>query len=414
MAYFKIKYLKEGEENYKVIEAKDFLDAANRFKRERNGFFMGAEEVDEPFEIKLERLKNNFIKSLESSKIELDEYVAVLEQMYVMLDASMSLNDILNNIGENIKNKRLKYIVQTINQDVQAGLNISSSMRKFEKELGNLSISMVELGEQTGMLAEAFRDLAEILGEINENRKKLKSATRYPMFILFAMGIAFTIVILFVIPPFKGIFAQLGTELPLPTRFLLWLEQFLRNVGPWLLGASVGMALIINILYKKYEKVHLFMDRIMLRIYIIGSVIHFALLGRFLYSFDKMVEAGIPIMDALDTALGVVDNLYLKQKLTKIKNSIAEGRGLASGFQDAELFEKMIVQMIRSGEESGSLNRMLQKASNYYRGKYLNIIENISTLIEPILIAGIAGFVTMLAFGIFLPMWGMAEAVNGH
>ena len=126
-----------------------------------------------------------------------------------------------------------------------------------------------------------------------------------------------------------------------------------------------------------------------------------------------MVEAGIPIMDALDTALGVVDNLYLRSQLSKIKNAIAEGRGLGIGFGETELFDKMIVQMIRSGEESGSLNRMLAKASNYYRSKYLNIVENISTLIEPILIAAIAGFVIVLAFGIFLPMWGMAEAVSG-
>ena len=151
----------------------------------------------------------------------------------------------------------------------------------------------------------------------------------------------------------------------------------------------------------------------MLRIYIVGAVIKYAMLGRFLYSFDKMVEAGIPIMDALDTALGVVDNLYIKTNLLKIKNSIAEGRGLASGFEEAGLFEKMIIQMVRSGENSGALNRMLGKASKYYRTKYLDIVENISTLIEPILIAAIAGFVTMLAFGIFLPMWGMAEAVKG-
>ena len=137
------------------------------------------------------------------------------------------------------------------------------------------------------------------------------------------------------------------------------------------------------------------------------------MLGRFLYSFDKMVEAGIPIMDALDTALGVVDNLYIKTNLLKIKNAIAEGRGLGAGFAETNLFEKMIIQMIKSGENSGSLNRMLAKASKYYRDKYLYIVENISTLIEPILIAAIAGFVTVLAFGIFLPMWGMANAVKG-
>jgi len=336
-----------------------------------------------------------------------------LEQIYVMLDASLSLNDIITDVSENIKNKKLKEILDTLNQDIRSGLNVSASLKKYEKELGRLSIAMIELGEQTGMLAESFRDLAEILSEILENRKKLKSATRYPMFILFAMMIAFTVVILFVIPPFKGIFSELGAELPMPTRFLLWLEHFLRTFGPWILGGAIIFMGVTNFLYHKYQNVELKIDKWMLKVYILGDVINFAMLGRFLYSFDKMVEAGVPIMDALDTALGVVDNLYLRTQLSKIKNSIAEGRGLANGFKDTELFEKMVIQMVRSGEDSGSLNRMLNKASKFYRGKYLNIVENISTLIEPILIAAIAGFVIMLAFGIFLPMWGMADAVNG-
>ena len=411
--YFEVTYLKDGKRLKKVIEGKDVVDVSKRFKALKIGIFMGATETSEPFEVKLEKLKIQIEKSLETSKVDLEEYVAVLEQIYVMLDASLSLNDVITNVSENVKNKKLKEILDNLNQDIQSGFNVSSSLKKYEKELGKLSIAMIELGEQTGMLAESFRDLAEILSEILENRKKLKSATRYPMFILFAMMIAFTVVILFVIPPFKGIFADLGAELPMPTRFLLWLENFLRVFGPWILGGSIVFMGVTNFLYHKYKEVELKIDKWMLKVYIVGDVINYALLGRFLYSFDKMVEAGIPIMDALDTALGVVDNLYLKTQLSKIKNSIAEGRGLASGFNDTELFEKMVVQMIKSGEESGSLNRMLGKASKFYRSKYLNIVENISTLIEPILIAAIAGFVIMLAFGIFLPMWGMADAVNG-
>ena len=411
--YFEITYLKDGKKDTTVIEANNFIEATKKFKNKRIGVFLSIKETSEPLNLKIEKLKKEFEKKLTSTKIDLEEYVAVLEQIYVMLDASLSLNDILSSVSENIKNKPLKNILIQLNQDLQSGINLSTSLKKHEKEVGKLSISMIELGEQTGMLAESFRDLAQILSEILENRKKLKSATRYPTFILFAMMVAFTIVILFVIPPFKGIFAELGAELPMPTKFLLWLENFLRVFGPWIVSLGIIVMGIINYLYHKYEKVTLLLDKWMLKVYIVGKVIHYAMLGRFLYSFDKMVEAGIPIMDALDTALGVVDNLYIKQQLLKIKNSIAEGRGLASGFEESKLFDKLIVQMIKSGENSGALNRMLDKASNYYRNKYLDIVENISTLIEPILIAAIAGFVIMLAFGIFLPMWGMADAVKG-
>ena len=410
--YFEVTYIKNKKRRKTIIEASNFVEATRKFKSKKLGIFVGIKETEEPFSIKIEKLKKNIEKKF-SAKIDLEEYVAILDQIYVMLDASLSLNDILTEVSENIKNKRLKEIFTQLNSDIQSGINISESLKKYEKDVGKLSISMIELGEQTGLLSESFRELSDILSEILENRKKLKSATRYPMFILFAMIVAFTIVILFVIPPFKSIFAELGSELPLPTRFLLWLEHFLRVFGPWIAGISIVMMGIINYLYHKYEKVELYIDKLMLKVYIVGDVINYAMLGRFLYSFNKMVDAGIPIMDALDTALGVVDNLYLKSQLLKIKNAIAEGRGLAVGFDDTKLFDRMIVQMIKSGENSGALNKMLEKASNYYRSKYLNIVENISTLIEPILIAGIAGFVTMLAFGIFLPMWGMAEAVKG-
>ncbi len=411
--YFEITYLKNGQKHNIIIQSDNFLEASKKFKAMNVGVFIKATPTSEPFSKKVEKIKKKLQKFSEPSKIDQEEYISVLEQIYVMLDASLSLNDILENISENIKDKKLKQILIHLNKDVQSGINISDSLKRYEKEVGKLSVAMIELGEQTGMLAESFRDLAEILREITDNRKKLKSATRYPVFILFAMSVAFTIVILFVIPPFKNVFADLGATLPLPTRFLLWLENFIKTFGGWILGLSLLMMVTTNYLYEKYSSIRLFIDKIMLRVYIVGAVIKYAMLGRFLYSFDKMVEAGIPIIDALDTSLGIVDNLYIKTQLSKIKNSITEGRGLASGFEDATLFDKMIIQMIKSGEESGALNKMLNKASKYYKEKYLDIVENISTLIEPILITAIAGFVLVLAFGIFLPMWGMADAIKG-
>jgi general secretion pathway protein F len=413
--YFRIKYIKNSEEYFINVEADNFIEAVNSFKAKKIGVFIGAEQIEEPFEIKVEKLRKKLKDIFNTqSKIDMDEYIAILEQMYVMLDASLSINDILEEVGSNIKNKRLKFIINSIKNDIESGLSLSIAIKKFEKDLGRLSISMIALGEQTGMLAESFKDLATILHEIEENRKKLKSATRYPVFILIAMSIAFSIVILFVIPPFKSTFMQLGVELPLPTRFLLWLEWFLETFGPYILAIGVIVAIAINIAYKKYDKVRLLIDKLLLKVYIVGAVIKYAMLGRFLYSFEKMNAAGVPLLDSLDTSLEVVDNFYMRGRLINIKNAIVEGKGLAVGFNNTHLFEKMIVQMVASGENSGNLVRMLNKSSNYYRSKYLNIVENISTLIEPILIAAIAGFVSVLAFGIFLPMWDMASAVQGH
>jgi general secretion pathway protein F len=412
MSFFKITYLKDGKENYEIIEAKNFVDAIKLFKSSKKGVFLRVEETSEPLSIKVNKLKEKLEEKFTPKKIDLEEYIGVLNQMYVMLDAGLPLLQTLSNVANNIKNKKLKKIFTELNRDVQSGNNISNSLKKYTKELGHISISIIEVGEQTGQLAESIKDLADILEEILDNRKRLKKATRYPIFIIFAMIIAFTIVILFVIPPFKGIFDDLGSELPLATRFLLWLEYAIVHYGVLVVLTSVSISIVITILYKKYKKVEIFLDKLLLKVYIVGRVLYLAMLGRFIFVFDKLVEAGIPITDALDTSLNIVENSYLKERLNKIKLAIEDGRGLSDGFKSSNIFESLTYDMIEAGEESGAINKMLEKISNYYRSKYIDMVDNISTLIEPILIAAIAGFVATLALGIFLPMWNLAEAMG--
>ena len=129
--------------------------------------------------------------------------------------------------------------------------------------------------------------------------------------------------------------------------------------------------------------------------------------GRFLFVFEKLVKAGIPINDALDTSVQIIENSYIKQRVKLIKAAIADGRGLSQGFKDTNIFDNIIYQMVESGEQSGALSLMLSKASNYYLKKYRELIDNVSSMIEPILILAIAGFVLVLALGIFLPIWNL-------
>ncbi|WP_236619559.1 type II secretion system F family protein [Lebetimonas sp. JH369] len=295
---------------------------------------------------------------------------------------------------------------------MRAGLSLSESVKKFEKDLGTLSTAMVSLGEETGDLARAMHDLSQILSEILENRKRLKKATRYPVFIIFAMMIAFVVVILFVIPPFKSLFASLHTELPLPTRFLLWIEYAFEQYGLYVLAGAIIIFGILTYIYNTSEKARLKMDKFMLKIYIVGPVIKLAMIGRFIFVMQRLIDAGIPIINAVEIALNIVDNRFIYKRLILIKNSIQMGGTVKQGFVESGLFENMIIQMIAAGEESGSLVLMLQKASNYYLNKYRYIVDNIAALIEPVLIAAIAGFVFTLALGIFLPMWNLTEAMQ--
>ncbi|GAB6074006.1 type II secretion system F family protein [Nautilia lithotrophica] len=404
--YFKIEYIKKGKMQEIVISAKSIKDAINKFREKRLGVLVNIEEFKKP------SLLEEISKKLELSKIDLEEYIAVLEQMHVMLDAGLSIDLVVGNIKDTIKNKKLKNIFVSLENDIKAGLSLTAAFEKFEKELGKLTVSMIKLGEETGDLARAIKDLSVILHEILDNRKRLKKATRYPMFIVFAMSIAFVIVILFVIPPFKNIFAQLNTELPLPTRFLLWIEASIQHYGLYILVGAIVVFGVITYMYNSNENIRLKMDKLLLKIYIVGPVIRLAMTGRFVYVLQRLIDSGIPILDAVDIALNIIDNTYMKKQFEHIKNSIVTGGTIKQGFEESKMFENMTVQMIAAGEESGSLVLMLQKVSNYYLDKYRYIVDNIAVLIEPILIAAIAGFVMTLALGIFLPMWNLTEAIK--
>ena len=405
--YYKIEYLQKGKIKTTVISAKSLKDALTKFRKRKLGILRNIEEFQK------ESISEKLSDLLSFKKIDLEEYISVLEQMYVMLDAGLAIDSILENIAANVKDRKLKKILLSVTNDIKAGLSLTDSVSKFEKELGVLSVSMFKLGEETGDLANAVKDLSVILSEILENRRLLKKATRYPTFIVIAMMVAFTIVILFVIPPFKSVFEQQSMTLPLPTRVLLLIDYVIKTYGLIVVGGGILFFIVILFSYEKNIKVKLFLDRAILKVYIIGKVIELALIGRFVYVFEKLIAAGISVVDAFDIAVEIVDNEYMKEKMYLIRQNIITGGGIATGFEATGLFEPMIIQMIKSGEEAGALIEMLQKVSNYYLTKYRDLVANISTLIEPILIMAIAGFVLMLALGIFLPMWDMTKMAQG-
>ena len=406
--YYKIEYIKKGQIKTTVISAKSLKDAISKFRKRDLGILRNIEEFHKV------SLVDKLSDLLAFKKIDLEEYVSVLEQMYVMIDAGLSIDIVLENIAEHVRDRRLKKILISIMNDIKAGLSMMDSIKKFEKDLGILSVSMFRLGEETGDFSGAVKDLSVILSEILENRRLLKKATKYPILIIIAMVIAFTIVILFVIPPFKTVFEQQNLKLPLPTRILLFIDHIINAYGIIVVGGIIAFVISVIYLYKKNKKVKFFLDTIMLKIYIMGKIIELSLIGRFVYVFEKLITAGISVIDAFDIAIEIVDNDYIKKKMYSIKNNIMRGGGIAGGFVASGLFEPMIIQMVKSGEEAGALVGMLKKVSDYYLNKYKDLVSNISTLIEPVLIMAIAGFVLMLALGIFLPMWDMTKLAQGQ
>lgn len=409
MKFFQVRY-KSGKRKFSItIEANHKIDALKNFKDKHLGVPLGIREISEPLSLKWERFKSHLSDPIKNRRVKEEPYIAFLDQVGTMLDAGMPINTCLAESISDTPDPMLRAIFTEVLSDIEGGQSLSNSLSRYQPQLGVLSLSMFELGEQTGTLGIAIAKLSAIIQQIHTNRQMLKKATRYPLFIIIAMGIAFVIVITFVVPQFQVFFEESGMELPFPTKLLLWTEYAIRVFGPYILGGAIILAMIFSYVYSRNLAVRLKADQYFLKIFIVGKVTYYAMIGRFIYLFNVLSEAGIPIIDSLEIAMGVVENSYMKQELQKIAIAIEDGRSLAQGFTETQQFEGMVLQMIKAGESSGSLGKMLGKVNQVYNNRYTYIVENIATMIEPILIAAIAGFVLVLALGIFLPMWHLVD-----
>ena len=414
MSYFIATVLSKGKKENIGLYANDRKEAHTYAKLKFSGIIIKVVEGEEPLEAKFTRIKNNLMKNVRKRKIKQDSLIAAIRQLAVMTNAGISIHDSINEIADATDDEALKTVFSKLADDINSGHSLSASMKTFRFELGNLTIAMVELGEKTGNLDEALYALADMLEEIRSNIIKFKKAMAYPRNVMIAMAVAFTILISYVVPQFKTIFEELGANLPLPTLILLKLEYLFNNFGPYLLAAIAATFMTAKYFINNYTNVRYKWHQMLLRTMLIKNIIKFSTLNRFTLVFSELIRAGIPIAEALDTAIEMIDNLPLKEKLLGVRITVEKGGTLNSGLKDTGLFENMIVQMVRAGEDSGTLDTMIKKVAEYYKMRFDAIIDGLSEAIEPIMLFIIASMVILLALGIFLPMWDMGNAVQGR
>ena len=412
MKYFEVTYLVKGKKQSQLVKAPNKHDAISIAKIKLSGIIVNAKETSAPLEDQFAEFKTKFLTAVTSTKINMPSLIAAIRQLSVMTNAGISIHDSVKEVANATVDKKLKEIFNSVNDDLNSGLSLTQAMMSFRHEVGDVTIAMVELGESTGNMAESLEKLAEILEEIEENRQKFKKALRYPITVIIAIAIAFTILMIYVVPKFKEIFSKLKAELPLPTKILLFMENMVNNYGIYLLAGIIGIIILIKYLMQNSEEFKKGFDEYILKVYLIGNITFYATLSRFTLVFTELIRAGIPIADALDTSLLTLDNTHLKKKLSAVKISVQRGISLTEAFRDTGLFEGMLIQMIQAGEQSGTLDKMLEKVTHYFKSRFNQIIDNIASYIEPILLAFIAGMVLLMALGIFMPMWDMAKAVK--
>ncbi len=414
MTYFIATVLSKGKKEDYGYYAETKKEAHYLAKIKFSGIIIKVAESEPPLEEKFKQFKATFTKNFKKKKIKQDALIASTRQLAVMTNAGIPINDSIKEIARSASDNSLRDIFLSIADDINSGHSLSHAVGNYRFELGNLTLAMIELGEKTGNVADALYSLSNMLEEIRANVIKFKKAMAYPRNVMIAMAIAFTILISYVVPKFKAIFEQLHTELPIPTLILLKLEYIFNNFGLYVLAILFLSFVVFRYMINNYRNVRYNFHKFLLKIYLIKNIIMYATLSRFTLVFAELIRAGIPIAEALDTAISMVDNLPLKDRLSSVRATVEKGGNLHNGLKETELFENMIIQMVSAGESSGQLDSMMQKVAEYYKMKFDAIIDGLAESIEPIMLIIIASMVLLLALGIFLPMWNMGEAVQGH
>ncbi|EPC3541244.1 MULTISPECIES: MSHA fimbrial biogenesis protein MshG [Aeromonas] len=344
--------------------------------------------------------------------VRLDELVVFSRQMYALTRAGIPILRAIAGLEESAHSKPLKRALHALGEDLGNGRPLSSSMQAHPRVFSSLFVAIIHVGENTGQLEEAFLQLANYFELELETRKRIKTAMRYPSFVLIAIGIAMVILNIMVIPVFAGMFAKFGVELPLATRILLATSHFF--VHYW--WAMLGVLLAMVFGWRRWVstvKGKLTWHRWQLKLPIVGTIIERSLLARFARSFSMMLKAGVPLNTALSLVADAVDNAWMAGRIRDMRAGIERGESLLRTAGSSGLFTPLVMQMIAVGEETGQVDDLLHEAAEYYEREVDYDLKSLTARIEPILIGIVAVMVLILALGIFTPMWDMMRAVRG-
>lgn len=339
-------------------------------------------------------------------KVRPQDLIVFSRQLATLVSANVPFLRSLDSIEKQTENKRLKEAVAEIRRDVEAGAAFSDALAKHPGIFSTLYVSMVRAGETAGVLEDILERLALLAEHEAETKARVKAASRYPLIVVIAICAAFAFLVSFVIPKFATIFERFKTELPLPTRVLIGINYVVQNY--WYL-ILLGAVLVLGGLlwYIKTPAGRWQWDRLKLRIPIFGVLFQKVAMSRFARIFSALQKSGLPMLLTLDIAAETVGNMVIARTIQSMRESVREGRTLAGPMEESGLFPPLVVQMTSVGEETGDIDVMLAKVSDYYDMDVEYTLRNLSTMIEPILLLFVGGVVLFLALGIFLPMWDM-------
>jgi len=332
------------------------------------------------------------------------------KQMYTLLKAGIPIMRALAGIQSSVGNAKLAQVVGQLRVSLDSGRELSVAMTEHPKVFDNFYISMIRVGEGTGNLDNIFLRLSEHIEFERFMRGQIKSALQYPTFVLTAMAIAIVVINVMVIPQFEKVFASMHTDLPFITQLLIAFSSFMRNYWFVLIGMIVGAVWMFKS-YTSTEVGRAQWDRYKMRIPIAGKIIFKGTMARFARTFALSTRSGLPILSALRLVSQTVENDYLGAKILSMSAGIERGETILRTATQTGVFNPLVLQMIAVGEESGSLDDLMQEVADMYQADVEYDVKTLGAQIEPILIIFLGALVLVLALGVFLPIWDMSSVM---
>ena len=329
-------------------------------------------------------------------------------QMHTLLKSGVPIMRALNGLQDAAINPEMRRVIGDIRESLESGRELSQGLARHPRVFSSFYLSMIRVGVATGLLEEIFFRLFELLEFERYMREQVKTALRYPMFVVIAMSIAIVVVNIFVIPAFAKVFTRFGAELPLMTRILLGFSEFMVAYWPLMLAGVAGCVIAFRSWVATASGVYIW-DRTKLKIPIAGKILHKAALSRFSRSFAHGMRSGVPVMQALSNSAQTVDNVYVARCIEGMRENVERGESLLRATISAGIFTPIVMQMVAVGEESGAVDDMMDEIGDMYRQEVEYELKTLGQQIEPILIVMLGVMVLILALGIFLPMWDLGK-----
>ncbi|WP_288491919.1 type II secretion system F family protein [uncultured Pseudomonas sp.] len=332
-------------------------------------------------------------------------------QLATMMSAGVPLLQAFDIIGEGFDNPNMRKLVDDIKQDVAAGNSLANSLRKQPQYFDDLYCNLVDAGEQSGALETLLDRVATYKEKTEALKKKIKKAMTYPAAVIVVAVIVSAILLIKVVPQFQSVFEGFGAQLPAFTLMVIAISEVLQEWWLLVLGGLFVLAFVLRHFYKKSEKFRDAVDRGLLKIPLIGSILYKSAIARYARTLATTFAAGVPLVDALDSVAGATGNVVFRNAVEKIKGDVSTGMQLNFSMRTTGVFSSMAIQMTAIGEESGSLDDMLSKVATFYEDEVDNMVDNLTTLMEPMIMAVLGVLVGGLIIAMYLPIFQLGSVV---